>query len=163
MHTFTDKAGRRWEIAIHTPAIKRVRALLDVDLMDAIGGGLLARMGTDPVLLIDVLYALCEPQARAGGVSDVEFGEAFDGDVVEAAVGAFLDELLGFFRPAPRRLMKRALERGQALMDLGMRQATTALEAGQLDGPLRVAGSPAPTPGDSSTNAPASVGSTPEN
>lgn len=162
MHTFTDTTGRCWRLAIHAPAIKRVRALTGVDLMDAVGGGLLARLGADVVLLVDVLYALCEPQARELEVSDVQFGESLGGDTIEEATTAFLEELLGFFPKAPRRLLAKALTRAQTLVDAGMAKAEHALENGRLDGALSMTSSPGPRPGGSSTNAPASAASTPE-
>jgi hypothetical protein len=161
MRKFQDTRGRTWLLAIHAPAIKRVRALLGVDLMEAAGSGLLTRMGMDVVLLVDVLYALCEPQAREMGVGDVEFGESLDGDAIDAATDAFLDELMGFFRKRPRLLLKRSLERGAQLMEMGLTKAGQALESGRLDEALALASTDG-TPGASSTSAPASPASTPE-
>ena len=38
MKTFNDNAGRTWTVAINVDCIKRVKALLDVNLLDAIEG-----------------------------------------------------------------------------------------------------------------------------
>ncbi len=101
MKTFTDNAGRTWTIAINVDAIKRVRGLLDVDLLEIVEGKLIERLIRDPVLLCDVVYAVCKPEADSKGVSDEEFGRAMAGDAIEHATKALLEELVGF-SPSPR-------------------------------------------------------------
>ena len=66
MRTFTDNTGRAWTIAINVDAIKRVKSVAKVDLLEAVEGKLLERLVGDPILLCDVVYALCKPQADAG-------------------------------------------------------------------------------------------------
>jgi len=101
MKTFTDNAGRTWTIAINVDAIKRVRGLLDVNLLDVIEGKLIDRLIRDPVLLCDVVYAVCKPEADTRSVSDEDFGRAMAGDAIEMATKALLQELVGF-SPSPR-------------------------------------------------------------
>jgi len=90
--------------------------LLDDDLKPV--GRLLA----EPVALIDVIYVLCEAQAKAAGVSDEGFGEAMAGDVIEAARDAFLAEFVDFF---PRAQARTTLHKA---MDLARRTATRTVE-----------------------------------
>jgi hypothetical protein len=101
MKTFTDNAGRTWTVAINVDAIKRVRGLLDLDLLSILDGQLIERLYRDPVLLCDALYALCKPEADARNVSDEDFGRAMAGDAIEQATKALLEELVGF-SPSPR-------------------------------------------------------------
>ena len=69
MKTFTDNTGRTWTLSVTVGTIKRVRALCSVDLANIItieagkapNVGLLDRLASDPVLLVDVLYAVCKP------------------------------------------------------------------------------------------------------
>ena len=111
MKTFKDNAGRPWTLAVNVAAIKRVKSLLDVNLMQAVEGDLLEKLSTDPVLLCDVVYAVCKPEAQAQGITDEQFGEAMAGDAIEAATTALLEELIDFFPLAKRRVLGKALEK----------------------------------------------------
>ena len=104
MHTFTDAIGRTWSVAINVDTVRRVKALASVNLMDVVEGQLVARLQTDPVLLCDVLYAVCKPQADAQNVTDEDFGRSMAGDAIEAATEALLEDLTDFFpsgQPVP--------------------------------------------------------------
>ena len=118
MKTFTDAASRAWEVTVNVGAVRRVRDLLGVDLMDVAGGDLLERLADDPVLLVDVLYVLVKPQADAKGVSDEDFGRGMVGGVLDEAASALMKELLDFFPSAQRARalgkMARKLEAQQA-------------------------------------------------
>ena len=158
MATFNDKAGRAWTVAVNVDAIKRVRSLLGVDLMDAVGGELLERLVADPVLLCDVIYALCKPEADARSVSDEEFGRAMAGDAIEAATTALLEELTDFFPSRRRRLLKRAMEKMDRLQELALQAAEARLESGEFEERLRAE----LESGNWSGNSPGSSGSTPD-
>ncbi len=117
MKSFTDNAGRVWTLAVNVAAIKRVRALCGVDLnsiieMDAANqpsAKLLERLSTDPVLLADVLYAVCKPECDSKNVTDGEFGAAMAGDAIEHATAALLDEIIDFFPEAKRLAFRKIL------------------------------------------------------
>ena len=72
MHTFNDTLGRTWTVTITVDAIRRIRSLLDINLLDAIEGNLLERLVMDPVLLCDILFALVQPEAQAKSITDEE-------------------------------------------------------------------------------------------
>lgn len=101
MRQFTDNAGRSWTVTVNVDAVKRVRSMLDVDLLTVVDGTLIERLTLDPVLLCDVIYVVCQPEAESKGVSDAEFGRAMAGDAIEHATKALIDELVGFL-PNPR-------------------------------------------------------------
>lgn len=96
MKLFKDNTGREWTVAVNVAAIKRVRSLLDVNLLEVIEGKLLERLVRDPILLVDVIYALCKPDADAAGITDEQFGTAMAGDAIDAATKAILEELVDF-------------------------------------------------------------------
>src|SRR5262245_66052332 len=104
MKTFSDNAGRIWTLQINVDAIKRVRDLAEVNLLEVVEGKLLERLISDPVLLCDVIYSVCKPEADAKQVSDEDFGRAMAGDAIEAATTALLEELVGFFPQARRKV-----------------------------------------------------------
>lgn len=132
MKQFTDRTGRRWTLDINVEAVKRVRKLLAVDLLKVLDDKceLLRQLGTDLALLVDVLYALVQPEAAAAGVTDEEFGRAFSGDVIMAARDAFFAELTDFFPdPRARTLLAEILAKGERLRELVM-DGTAGILAG---------------------------------
>ncbi|MCL4193728.1 MAG: hypothetical protein KJZ87_18465 [Thermoguttaceae bacterium] len=99
MKTFQDNAGRTWTVAINVDAVKRVRDLLKEDLLDV--EHVLQRLMVDPILLCDVIYCVCKPQADAENISDVQFAQAMAGDAIAHAKTALVEELVNF-SPDPR-------------------------------------------------------------
>lgn len=92
MKSFTDNLGRTWTLVVNVAAIKRVRALCEVDLNAIIeiedgkpAAKLLERLSEDPVLLVDVLYAVCKPECDKKNVTDEDFGAAMAGDAIDLA------------------------------------------------------------------------------
>jgi len=156
MKTFNDSQGRTWSVVINVGAIKRVRDLLGVDLLDVANGELLSRLADDPCALVDVLYVLCKPEADAKGVTDEDFGRGMVGGVLDEAASALLKELLDFFPSAQRARALGKLVKVMEAQDAAVKAAAEAIR------PLAAeAGAPAATPGDSSGNSPASAASTP--
>jgi len=159
MRNFTDSTGRSWTIAINVNAIKRVRALVQVDLLEAADGRLIEKLVSDPVLLCDVIYALCKEQADAAGIDDEAFGRAMAGDAIDAAVTALLEELVDFFPLARRRVLGKALAKLRQLEATAMTTAETQLDDPALDRKLAEL---LRWPGSSSGTAPESLALTPE-
>ena len=139
MKTFNDNTGRTWTVTINVDAIKRVKSLLTVNLLDAIEGKLLERLVADPVLLCDILYALCKPQADAEGVKDEDFGRAMAGDAIDAAATAFLEELACFFPKGRRDLLRKALAKLRQLESIALNADETRLDSPDLENRLREA------------------------
>ena len=115
MKSFTDNSGRTWAVVINVDAIKRVRGLLHVDLLDL---NVLDRLIRDPILLCDVVYAVCQPEAESRQVSDVDFGRAMAGDPIDQATKALLEDLADFSpSPRDRANLKRVLETTWKVME----------------------------------------------
>ena len=159
MKTFTDTAGRTWTVTINVDAIKRVKSLLGVNLMDAVEGTLLEKLVSDPVLLCDVIYAVCKPQADAQGVRDEDFGRAMAGDAIDLATTAMLEELVEFFPLARRRLLRKALEKLRTLESMALTAAAERLDSPELESRLRelIAGDSFGNLPDPSASTPASL------
>jgi len=158
MKTFKDNAGRTWTVGVDVAAIKRVRSLLDVDLMGAVEGKLLERLVSDPVLLCDVIYCVCKPEADSRGVSDEDFGRAMAGDAIEHATTALLEELVDFFPQARRRLLRKALAKLRNLEARVLEVAEMKLDGPELEAEMEAA---LRELGGSSGSSPESSGSTP--
>ena len=117
MKSFTDNKGRTWTLEVTVATVKRVRGLCKVDLNSIVeldknnkpSAELLERLSSDPVLLVDVLYAVCKPQADKLGITDEDFGEAMAGDAIEQATTSLLEEIIDFFPAAKRLVMQKIL------------------------------------------------------
>jgi len=135
MRDFTDSAGRTWTVSLNIDAAKRVRSLLDVNLLELEAGDppLLTRLGTDVILLCDVIFALVKPQADAASVSDEQFGAALGGDAILAAQTAFYEELVDFFRRLGRGDRARAAEAQRRVIDLAVQRIETRIDRLDLE------------------------------
>ena len=134
MASFRDTSERSWDFSITVSSIKRVRSLVGVDLMDMVDGKLVEEFLTDPVLLVDALYALCKPQADDLGVSDEEFGEAMSGDVIDHATKALILELIRFFpNTRDRKNLKRVMETTWEVMERARDVVEERFNNGELD------------------------------
>ncbi len=165
MKQFTDNAGRQWRVEINVAALKRIRGLAGVDLLEAIdgggnGGSLIERLVRDPVLLCDVIYAACKAEADSKSVTDEEFGRAMAGDAIEHATAALLDEIVSFCpSPRDRAALGRVLAATRTAMDEARDLIETRLESGELERAIDEALARLPgarAAGSSSTDAPAS-------
>jgi len=130
MRSFTDNAGRTWTLALNLGAVKRLKALLKVDLLALAEGDppLLTRLGTDVILLCDVIFGLVKPQADQAGVSDEDFASGLSGDAILAAQKAFYEELAGFFQSLGRPDLSRAVTTQQALIGAAVEATRKRLE-----------------------------------
>ncbi|MBX3364010.1 MAG: hypothetical protein KF866_04525 [Phycisphaeraceae bacterium] len=159
MKVFKDNAGREWTVEVNVAALKRVKSLAGVDLLGVLDGTLIERLIRDPVLLCDVVYSVCKPQADERGVTDEDFGRAMAGDAIEHATGALLEELVSFCpSPRDRANLGRVLKATRDVMDKARDMVEARLESGELE---KAAEEALQTLGTSSGSAPASSGSTP--
>ena len=141
MKSFTDNLGRTWTLVVNVAAIKRVRALCGVDLNAIVEVGrdntptaeLLERLSTDPVLLVDVLYAVCKPECDRKNISDEDFGAAMAGDAIEQATSALLDEVVDFFPTAKRTALQKILNATRRFETLAKKRLETLLANGQFE------------------------------
>lgn len=129
MKTFTDNAGKVWTLALTIDSAKRVKSLMGVNLLEPEAGEppLLTRLGTDEILLCDVLYCLIKPQADALGVTDEMFGQALGGEAILAAQNAFYDEIVDFFQQRGRTDRARAAKTQQKMINLAIERITNNL------------------------------------
>lgn len=161
MRTFKDNAGRTWTISLTVAAVKRVRDLAKIDLLDLANGRVFERLVADPVTLCDALYAACKPQADAEGVSDEQFGEAMAGDAIEHASKALVEELIQFFPNARERAaLSRVVQTMDAAMDRARGVVERRIESGEIDRAIELAMADT-TAGPSSTGSPESSASIP--
>ena len=168
MRTFKDNQSREWTVEITVAAIKRVRGLAGVDLMEVLEGsnGLIEKLVRDPVLLCDVIYAACKPQADEHQITDEAFGASMAGDAIEHATAALLEELVDFC-PSPRdranlgRVLKATRDVMDKARDVVERRIDELIDGGALERAVLEAVPPTveAAAGGSSGSAPASSAS----
>jgi len=140
MKTFTDAAGRTWTIALNLGTAMAVKDKLGVDLLQPEAGypgpegtPLLTRLGTDELLLGEVLCALLSEQFDAHKVSAADVRAGFDGQTLLAAQQAFYEELIDFFRQRGRADRARAVETQMKLIEKAVKAIETRIEGFDLD------------------------------
>jgi len=133
MRAFTDSAGRAWTLSLTLDAAKRVKSLLSVNLLELDKGDppLLTKLGTDVILLCDVVFAILKPQAEAAGVTDEQFGGALGGDIILAAQTAFYEEMVDFFQKLGRADLAKAVEAQRRIIELEIRRMEVGIGMAQ--------------------------------
>lgn len=129
MHTFKDTEDRTWTLKLTIGAVKRVRSLVKVNLLDPLDHArqlsgkrhhprppLVTRLQIDPALLIDVIFVMIKPEADRLEVTDEQFGEAMGGDAAYDAYLAFMAEWRDFFRRLRRQTEEKAIEANLAMV-----------------------------------------------
>lgn len=156
MKTFTDAAGRTWTLALSLGTAMRVKALLDIDLLQPEAGDppLLTRIGTDELLLGEVLCAMLEGQFETHQLSDEDVRSSFDGQTLLAAQKAFYEELIDFFRSRGRNDRAKAVAKQMAMIEAAVTAVETRIDALDIDATIRGAMSGESPEASESTRAP---------
>lgn len=135
MKTFNDTAGRTWTISLNLGTALAVKDSLGIDLLQPEAGDppLLTRLGTDELLLGEVLCALLASQFEVHKVTDTDVRASFDGQTLLAAQKAFYEELVDFFRQRGRADRARAVETQAAMIAKAVKAIETRIEGIDID------------------------------
>ena len=163
MRQFTDTKDRVWEVELNVRQMKRVRDILGIDLVNVIQAGkdgavatdTLDRVANDPILLVDILWVLCEGQAKAAGVTDDDFGSSLAGDSISDATRAFLDELVDFFPGARRLFLKKAVDLARKYETENLEVLEKALNSPEFEERLKTSLQPPAASRESAESTPA--------
>ena len=140
MHTFSDKNGKKWTIDVNLGTARRVLSGCGVDLLHLIDineeksdmSGL-DRIASDPFLLFQVIYILCERQVNQSGIGEDEFAELFDSDSIQAATDALVQEVINFSHPAKRKMLTVVYSKMVALREEQTRHLEEILGSEEFD------------------------------
>lgn len=127
MTTFKNTNGQSWNIALTFDALKRVKAMTGVELDKPDVGEpvLLERIALDCILLGEIIYAICKPQADELGLGEDDFGKAIDGEVLANIVDAFLEEWINFFHLRRHEYKATVIRKAMAEMRERIAEADT--------------------------------------
>jgi len=135
MKQFCDKSGRSWTISLTLGTAIEVRDKLGVDLLQPEQGDppLLTRLGTDEIMLGEVICALLGDQFEKHGVTASQVRDSFDGGTLLAAQKAFYEELVDFFQSRGRTDRARAVLAQMKVIEAAIRAADSRIEAIDID------------------------------
>jgi len=139
MHEFADVKGEKWEVRITAGTIKRVSDLMDgVDLGQPLVGDppFLTRFDTEIPFKANVLYAVLRPQCEARDITDEQFAELLEGEVLYEASVAFWEELADFFQSLQRTEVVKAIRRQMEIVRRGVEMMTEKIEGPAFDGAI---------------------------
>jgi hypothetical protein len=149
MHTFTDTQGRIWRITLGLATCRHLAEQTDgrVDFVQGARTGqgkeVFEALSEDLALLGQVAWLLCESQAAEIGVSELDFADAFDMDVLEQFQTALIRAAIDFFPSRSRQFLLRALVVGERVAAehnaKTQQQATQLMEDPQFEAMIRKA------------------------
>jgi len=135
MKTFNDAAGRTWTISLTLGTAARVKDALGLDLLQPESGDppLLTRLGTDELLLGEVICCLLAGQFETHKVTEQEVRDAFDGNTLLAAQKAFYEELIDFFRGRGRADRAKAVAAQARVIEAAVKAVEARIDALDVD------------------------------
>lgn len=149
MHSFTDADGQKWTFDLLRPDFLRIKAELEIDLLNLHEDRLLERLANEETLIVDVISVVLTDQIREryAALKATEqqepierwFARKLVGDVITAASDALLAEIFHFFPTRKRTAFAAALKKAKELTGLQTERMLTLLETGKFDQKVRQA------------------------
>lgn len=129
MRSFKTNDGQEWQLSVNVLTVKRCRELTGINVLGLVGEqSAIADLFTDDVRLCEVLCACIKPQLDAAGKTADDFYATVDGDVIEKAAEALLDEVVNFFQEPRRGLLKKAMAKYQKAAEKMRREGAAEVE-----------------------------------
>lgn len=130
MQVFKDNANRDWTLSLNIGTAMKVKDRLGVDLLQPEVGDppLLTRLGTDEMLLAQVIATLLESQFELHKIDAEQIYECFDGPTFARAHEAFYQELIDFFQQRGRQDRATAVRKQMKMIQAGVTAATTKID-----------------------------------
>lgn len=133
MPIFKDTSGKEWTVAIDAPTIMAVREAADPEFMKGDIDATFSRLESDPVVLCNVIYAICRGQAATAGVAMEAFYLRVIGDTIDAATEALQEAILSFIPRRQRELMTLCAAKTNKVRELGLKLAVTKISDPDLE------------------------------
>ncbi|MGL6193666.1 MAG: hypothetical protein ACRC2T_02450 [Thermoguttaceae bacterium] len=141
MKTFKDNAGHDWNISLNIGTAMMVKDRLNIDLLQPEAGDppLLTRLGTDEMLLAQVISTLLESQFESQKVDEKLIYQFFDGPTFARAHEAFYEELIDFFLSRGRNDRAKAVRKQKDMILQGVKAAETRIDEIDIDKVITIA------------------------
>ncbi len=130
MKTFTDTTKREWTLTLNLGVAMAVKEKLNVDLLQPEAGDppLLTRLGTDEMLLGEVICEMLQSQFEKHDMTAEDVRNSFDGETLLAAQKAFYEELIDFFRSRGRTDRAKAVAKQAEMIDAAVSAVDARLD-----------------------------------
>lgn len=127
MKSFKDNAGHDWHLSLNIGTAMLVKDRLGIDLLQPEVGDppLITRLGTDEILLAQVISTLLESQFEAQKVDAVQIYQFFDGPTFARAHEAFYEELVDFFQSRGRNDRAKTIQKQKEVIQAAIKAAET--------------------------------------
>lgn len=108
---FSDEKGEVWDLKVTGGTLKRVKALLGINILDILNvkKNTAELFSSDLGYQVDVLWAVCQPQALARKITEEEFAERLAGDAFGKATDTLMEAVINFTPNPAARASLRAL------------------------------------------------------
>lgn len=133
--TFRDSTGDEWNLRISIGRAMALREQLGIDIQDLVTGSMI-----DDLLaidngwkLIEILAFLLTDQIEQKGISDHDFLDRLDGEVLDAALIAFLWAVSESLPKLKRRPIQTVIRRMDPAIDRATAKLETRIQATDLD------------------------------
>jgi hypothetical protein len=124
MRQFNDTKNKSWNIVININMVKLIRDVNKVDILK-----LLSDPETSEKVLGDIVCFSEILHTCVGTTESIsEFSERFDGETLELAMKIFLEELIDFFPPKKRQILRSVLQKITESENTRLTEATTMVE-----------------------------------
>jgi len=135
MQTFKDSNNRNWSLTLTIGSAIKIKERLEIDLLQPEVGDppLLTRLGTDEILLAEVIAALLEDQFELHKFDKQQVYESFDGPTFARAHEAFYRELIDFFQQRGRQDRAKAVEKQMKMISAGVKAAMARIDGIDVD------------------------------
>jgi hypothetical protein len=109
MHMFKDDQGREWTLSLTVAGVKKIKAVLKVDLLAPPGEGEdpIGRLTGSPLEALDAIHVLIGDQVTAANLNREAVDESLGGEALGDAFTAFTAEIEDFFLAFGRKLTGR--------------------------------------------------------
>jgi hypothetical protein len=129
---FTDQRGRTWRLELNYSLAKRLRDVTGLDFVNYQDGQALLAIHDNDEKLVQVLWLLCEAQAKETSVAEEEFGVGLGGDALEQALEALEQALINFSRPARRQAVQAIRDKAHELVAARTNLATSKIRSDKV-------------------------------
>jgi hypothetical protein len=127
MRIFHDAGRREWKIDVEAECISRVKEMTGILLLELVTTEGAQQIESDPLKLIEILYAVCLPEIEERSLSQKEFRKVFRGDALDEAVDALVAEIVDFFPKSRRTVVQTLVNKGKEVQEVLVRRITSDL------------------------------------
>lgn len=132
MHSFSDLKGRKWDVHLTLGIARKLKSQLGIDLLKPEDNQAeLIDVLSNHFTLIEAVWIAIESDALAKSVSKEEFENDMDGETLDRAVTAFMEELSFFIQrvdPTRAKLLIALLQKSKAILEIQTAKVTKLLE-----------------------------------